>query len=89
MSNLTNLQFYHFGFSVSHGDEGRCGLINGVFVRFDDVKEFLKPTTNNDYAAAQRVVREFLSSYSGTEEVAHLSRFIDVRLNAQKDAHCA
>jgi len=45
--------------------------------------------SNSDYAAAQRVLREYYISYDGTQTVNDLQTFVTVRLNAEKDAHCA
>lgn len=46
-------------------------------------------STNSDYAAAQRVLREFYVSYDGTQTVNDLQTFVTVRLNSAKAPNCA
>ena len=61
MSNLTR---YHVKFHSNRYGGPVFSFFedhNGEYVKFDDIKEFLKPTANNDYTAAIRCFDEWES----------------------------
>ena len=64
MSNLTRYDLY-VGDTEEHAEFEIDEDTNGEWVKFDDIKEFLKPTANDRYMTALEVFREFLDNTDG------------------------
>lgn len=68
----------------------QCGLPHNIaaFHRIRKLVEGQKPSTNSDYAAAQRVLAEFANS-GGDINIHRFADWLALRLNPPKAADCA
>ena len=86
MSNLTRYKIYNRGFrlGIELVDDN-----DGEFVKFDDIKEFLKPAANIDYTAVLEVEIKHWIKEQGIGVYYNDVRELSTRLNAAiQKQHC-